>query len=209
MLKKFNFLSLIILVFCHTSFCQKIYRVHSFDGSKEWRVVAIGDSIDNRFLTYQLNLLSDDVTKHSVLDSISFGNNGCSFKFDTLNKRHVIKMRFETTGSGFYGKHLLISAIIGGRFQQLFHTYLATQDAFHPDSVIRILSNVEFKDVNNDGVVDIVEHTREDLIDPSEDINVFKAGELENAKLIHRLSTHRHYYFWNQSSMIYEESLHK
>lgn len=147
-------------------------------------------------------LLEHDSTRAVLIDTLLFWRIG-DVAEDTLNGGTIFRVEQHTTGTGFYGHHLFIYAVLHDRFRELFHCYLADLSTWR-DTVTRTLGAVSYADINGDGYRDIRYETEEDMLDPTQDINVWNEDELRDAAVLSTLSHSAREFLWNPVTLTFE-----
>ncbi len=178
-----------------------LYRFLSFSGKMRFLLLRKWDG--NYPLTFYL--FSGDSVHPAYLDKYEVGTQQATFRFDTLNGGSVLRIDGQGTGTGFYGHHLFIIGVKSGFFVELFHRYLSYLDAT-TDTTLRGIGTVTFADLNKDGFLDIVYRLTVDVLTPDQNPNVWNPGELEGAKVLHRLSQVEEDYIWNKEYSAFERS---
>lgn len=174
----------------------QLYKCKSFDGKE--RYYLLSKCVPGFVGFYLFN----DSIKPTYLDKYELDREG-RFYFDTLNRGNIFHIEEQTTGSGIYGHHLFLVTIKNRKFVEQFHCYLACLSSW-TDTTTRTISSIHYKDINDDGYLDIILKTKVDILDSDKDINVFNKGELEKAIPIRCKSKTVERFIWDEVTLTFK-----
>jgi hypothetical protein len=179
---------------------NQIYQVYSylsFDGKDTLLLIA---ECLPRFIGFYL--ISNGPTQSILLDQIKLSREG-SFEFATINGGNIIKVEDRVTGTGLYGHRLTFLTINNRRFVQQFQCYLLTM-SMSQKTITRTISDIQYKDINDDGYLDLTVTTKKDLLNRNEKIDFFNDDELKKAKSIKELSVTINKYIWQKQTLTFQ-----
>ncbi len=147
-------------------------------------------------------LISNASPRAELLDKFELPQPG-SFAFKRMNGSTFLMVESRSTGAGFYGHHVYLLSVNNHKFTQQYHGYLSTMSSWN-DTTTRTLSDIKYRDINNDGTVDLVVTTQKDLLDANAEIDVFNDGELAKAKALKQLSLTTEKYIWQKRTLSFQ-----
>jgi hypothetical protein len=179
----------------------KLYKFHSYTGNDTYFI--LGWYCPALVALY---LFKGDTIYPAVVDTFELGGVGGSCTFGQMNGCNIMHIGRTFPGVGHYSEGEGILAIVDNKFRIIFSTRRI--EITHPEhgDPRRTMNKLSFVDLNNDGFIDILEESTEDIV-AKEDLkfNPKHSIDYKQVKAKELIARKEHKYIWNDKTKLWDQ----